>query len=204
DEAAALAAAFDVTDVGNFEGRSILHPVTADAASVMAAARQRLMAYRDGRTRPQRDEKVIASWNGLMLRAFADAGRVLDRPDLLSVAEANARFLLSRLRDRARMRRSYKDGRATVAGYLEDQVAVADGLLSLYTATFDIRWLDEVRGLLDEMLMAFWDEAVSRCCALAILPESPGCGGDGQWERALGALIGGPTGHRPGGDRLSL
>ena len=93
-----------------------------------------------------------------MLRAFADAGRVLDRPDLLSVAEANARFLLSRMRDRARMRRSYKDGRATVAGYLEDQVAVADGLLSLYTATFDIRWLDEVRGLLDEMLIAFWDE----------------------------------------------
>src|SRR6266513_665449 len=158
DEAAALAAAFDVTDVGNFEGRSILHPVTADAASVMAAARQRLMAYRDGRTRPQRDEKVIASWNGLMLRAFADAGRVLDRPDLVSVAEANAGFLLSRMRDRGRMRRSYKDGRATVSGYLEDQVAVADGLLSLYAASFDVRWLDEARGLLDEMLVAFWDD----------------------------------------------
>src|SRR5438046_6145898 len=158
DEAAALAAAFDVTDVGNFEGRSILHPVTADAASVMAAARQRLMAYRDGRTRPQRDEKVIASWNGLMLRAFADAGRVLDRPDLVSVAEANAGFLLSRMRDRGRMRRSYKDGRATVSGYLEDQVAVADGLLSLYAASFDVRWLDEARGLLDEMLGEFWDD----------------------------------------------
>src|SRR5437870_5194500 len=158
DEAAALAAAFSVTDVGKFEGRSILHPVTADAASVMGAARQRLMAYRDGRTRPQRDEKVIASWNGLMLRAFADAGRVLDRPDLVSVAEANAGFLLSRMRDRGRMRRSYKDGRATVSGYLEDQVAVADGLLSLYAASFDVRWLDEARGLLDEMLVAFWDD----------------------------------------------
>jgi len=124
----------------------------------MAAARQRLMAYRDGRTRPQRDEKVIASWNGLMLRAFADAGRVLDRPDLVSVAEANAGFLLSRMRDRGRMRRSYKDGRATVSGYLEDQVAVADGLLSLYAASFDVRWLDEARGLLDEMLVAFWDD----------------------------------------------
>src|SRR2546426_6969575 len=93
-----------------------------------------------------------------MLRAFADAGRVLDRPDLLSVAEANAGFLLSRMRDRGRMRRSYKDGRATVTGYLEDQVAVADGLLSLYAATFDMRWLDEARGLLDEMLVAFWDD----------------------------------------------
>src|SRR2546426_7099712 len=94
-----------------------------------------------------------------MLRAFADAGRVLDRPDLVSMAEANARFLLSRMRDRGRMRRSYKDGRATVGGYLEDQVAVADGLLSLYAATFDRRWLDEARGLLDEMLVAFWDDA---------------------------------------------
>src|SRR2546425_6453473 len=158
DEAAAFVTAFDVTEDGNFEGRSILHPVTADAPSVMAAARKRLMAYRDGRVRPRRDEKVIASWNGLMLRAFADAGRVLDRPDLVSVAEANAGFLLSRVRDRGRMRRSYKDGRATAAGYLEDQVAVADGLLSLYAATFDMRWLDEARGLLEEMLVAFWDD----------------------------------------------
>src|SRR3989454_6241094 len=158
DEAAAGAAAVDVTEDGNFEDRSILHPVTPDAPAVMAAARNRLLAFRDGRVRPHPRGKVIASWNGLMLRAFADAGRVLDRPDLVSMAEANARFLLSRMRDRGRMRRSYKDGRATVGGYLEDQVAVADGLLSLYAATFDMRWLDEARGLLDEMLVAFWDD----------------------------------------------
>src|SRR5207245_8428214 len=101
------------------------------ARSDMVAARPGLLATRGRRVRPRRDEKVIASWNGLMLRAFADAGKVLDRPDLVQVAETNARFLLSRLRDRGRMRRSHKDGRATVAGYLEDQVAVADGLLSL-------------------------------------------------------------------------
>src|SRR5207253_1997723 len=158
EEGGAVASAFDVSEEGNFEGRSILHPVTADASSVMEAARDRLIAYRERRVRPHRDEKVIASWNGLMLRAFADAGRVLDRPDLVSVAEANAGFLLSRMRDRGRMRRSYKDGRATVSGYLEDQVAVADGLLSLYAASFDVRWLDEARGLLDEMLVAFWDD----------------------------------------------
>jgi len=147
-----------VSEEGNFEGRSILHPVTSDASSDMEAARVRLIAYRERRVRPHRDEKVIASWNGLMLRAFADAGRVLDRPDLVSVAEVNARFLLSRMRERNRMRRSYKDGRATMAGYLEDQAAVADGLLSLYAATFDTQWLDEARRLLHEMLIAFWDE----------------------------------------------
>ena len=158
EDAAALARAFDVTEAGNFEGRNILHPVTPNATAVMDGVRNRLLAARERRVRPQRDEKVIAAWNGLMLRAFAEAGRVLDRPDLVSIAEANARFLLTRVRSGDRMRRTYKDGRATLAGYLEDQAAVADGLLSLYEATFDLRWLDEVRRLARDMLAAFWDE----------------------------------------------
>ena len=132
--------------------------MTAEAIELLDAARDRLMAARGQRTRPHRDEKVIAGWNGLMLRTVAQAGRVLGRRDLVRAAEANARFLLSRMRERGRMRRSYKDSRAPLAGFLEDQAAVADGLLSLYEATFDPRWLDEVRDLLREMLAAFWDE----------------------------------------------
>ena len=155
---AALARAFDVTREGNFEGRNILHPVAPGAIDLLAAARDQLLATRARRVRPHRDEKVIAGWNGLMLRAFADAARVLHRPDLVAVAEANARFLLTRMRQGNRIRRSYKDGRAPLAGYLEDQAAVADGLLSLYEATFDPAWLDDVHGLLTEMLTAFWDE----------------------------------------------
>jgi uncharacterized protein YyaL (SSP411 family) len=159
DEARALGRAFDVTAAGNFEGRSILHPVTSGAIEILDAARDRLLTFRAQRARPHRDEKVIAGWNGLMLRAFADAGRVLDRRDFTMAAEANARFLLSRMRQGGRMRRSYKDGRAPLAGYLEDQAAVADGLLALYEATFDAQWLDEVRALVNEMVTAFWDEA---------------------------------------------
>jgi uncharacterized protein YyaL (SSP411 family) len=159
DEARALSRALDVTDAGNFEGRSILHPVDSGAIDLLDAARDRLMAVRARWVRPHRDDKVIAGWNGLMLRAFADAGRVLDRPNLVATAETNARFLLSQMRHGGRMRRSYKDGRAPLAGYLEDQAAVADGLLSLYEATFDPGWLEAVRGLLTEMLTAFWDEA---------------------------------------------
>jgi uncharacterized protein len=157
DEGGALGSAFDVTAEGNFEGRSILHPLAASAVDILDAARNRLMGFRARRPRPHRDEKVIAGWNGLMLRAFAEAGRVLDRPDLVAVAEANARFLLSQMLQGARLRRSYKDGRAPLAGYLEDQAAVADGLLSLYEATFDPSWLDELRSLVSEMLTAFWD-----------------------------------------------
>jgi hypothetical protein len=63
------------------------------------------------------------------------------------------------MRHDGRMRRSYKDGRAPLAGYLEDQAAVADGLLALYEATFDPRWLDDVRGLVTEMVTAFWDQS---------------------------------------------
>jgi uncharacterized protein len=158
-DAAAVARAFDVTEAGNFEGANILHPVAADAAVVLEAARDRMRVARERRVRPHRDEKVIAGWNGLMLRAVAEAGRVLDRPDLVSTAEANAQFLLSTLRSGDRMRRSYKDGRATATGYLEDQAAVADGLLSLYEATFNPAWLDEARRLVREMIAAFWDES---------------------------------------------
>src|SRR2546423_829882 len=158
DDARALGRALDVTATGNFEGRNILHPVTPEAIELLDAARDRLMAARGQRTRPHRDEKVIAGWNGLMLRTVAQAGRVLGRRDLVRAAEANARFLLSRMRERGRMRRSYKDSRAPLAGFLEDQAAVTDGLLSLYEATFDPRWLDEVRDLVREMLAAFWDE----------------------------------------------
>src|SRR3989441_109526 len=158
DAGRSLAGALDVTAAGNFEGRNILHPVTPGAIELLDSARDGLMAARAQRVRPHRDEKVIAGWNGLMLSAVAQAGRVLGRRDLKTAAEANARFLLSRMRERGRMRRSYKDSRAPLAGFLEDQAAVADGLLSLYEATFDRRWLDEVRDLVREMLAAFWDE----------------------------------------------
>ena len=159
EEARALAQAYDVTAAGNFEGRNILHPASSGAVELLHAGRDRLMASRELRVRPHRDEKVIAGWNGLMLRAFADAGRVLDRRDLVMAAATNAHFLLSEMRHGGRMRRSYKDGRAPLAGYLEDQAAVADGLLSLYEATFDPSWLDAVRGLLNEALTAFWDDS---------------------------------------------
>src|SRR6266853_2216645 len=106
NDARALGRAFDVTAAGNFEGRNILHPVVSGATEILDAAHDRLMAARARRVRPHRDEKVIAGWNGLMLHAVADAGRVLDRRDLVIAAEANARFLLSHMRESGRMRRS--------------------------------------------------------------------------------------------------
>ncbi len=154
----------------NFEGRSILH-VPREPSEVAASlgiaedrlrehlgrARAALFAHREGRIKPGRDEKVLAGWNGMMLRAFAEASRALDRPDYLRVAERNAGFLLSALVQDGRLLRTWKDGRAKLLGYLEDHAMVVDGLLALHEASLDQRWLDAARRLAAAMLDLFWD-----------------------------------------------
>jgi uncharacterized protein YyaL (SSP411 family) len=164
---------YDVHEPGNFEGRaSILHMdhtplevatrLGVSEAEVLAAlerGRQVLFEVRARRVRPARDEKVLAAWNGMMLRALAEAGRVLARPDFLAAAVKNAEFLLGSMRapDGA-MHRTWKPGhQARLKGYLEDQANVADGLLALYEATFETRWLDAAIELAEVMLARFAD-----------------------------------------------
>jgi len=172
EDAERIARAFDVTADGNFEGRNILHAVAPDAAEAMARLRPSLVAARERRIRPHRDEKILAGWNGLMLRALAEAGRAMERADWLELARRNARFLLARLRADTRMLRSFKDGQARLPGYLEDQAAVADGLLSLYQATLEPEWLAAARPLIDTMLIAFWDDAMGAFFDTAVDHES--------------------------------
>jgi uncharacterized protein YyaL (SSP411 family) len=93
-----------------------------------------------------------------MLRTLAEAARVLVRADWLERAITQAGFLLAHLREGDRMQRSYKDGRAPLTGYLEDQAGVADGLLALYEASFAPEWLEAVQLLCSGMLSHFWDE----------------------------------------------
>jgi uncharacterized protein len=170
DEARLALRYWDVTERGNFEGKNILNvprPPEAVAAEFdisteelwrrMASIRQKLFVEREKRVRPGRDEKVLAAWNGLMLRAFALAARVLDREDYRRIAEENASFVLKKLKVDGRLRRSYKDGRARFNGYLEDYACVADGLAALYEATFETRWLTEAVALADAVLELFWD-----------------------------------------------
>ena len=172
EEDATLAERYwDVTERGNFEGKNILYvprPPEAVAAEFgispeelrerIEGIRSTLFAEREKRTRPGRDEKILAAWNGLMLRSFAFAARVLNREDYREVAERNAAFLLDRLRVDGRLRRSYKDGQAKFNGYLEDYAMAADGLVTLYEATFQTRWLAEAENLCDAVLELFWDE----------------------------------------------
>ena len=163
---------WDVTERGNFEGKNILNvprppEAVADEFGLsteelwqrILSIRERLFTEREKRLRPGRDEKVLAAWNGLMLRAFALAAGATGREEYLRVAEENAVFLLEKLVVDGRLRRSYKDGQARLNGYLEDYACVADGLVELYEATFETRWLREAASLADAILGLFWEEA---------------------------------------------
>lgn len=164
---------YDVTPSGNWEGKNILRVVgdleklaqesglsTAEAKQRLAVARQKLYERRAQRVWPGLDDKVLTSWNGLMLAAFAEAGRALDRPDYTQIATQNAQFLYDNMRTgRNRLLRSWKAGAgARYNGYLEDYAYLADGLLALYQTTFDERWFVWAQELAEAMLTYFRDE----------------------------------------------
>ena len=166
-----VAGYFGVSEAGNFEGKNILNiPQGAEsfAAEVgisleeldhaVSRAKPLLLEAREQRVHPGLDDKVLSAWNGIMMRSFAEAGAVLDRNDFVQAAAACASFVLEALRQDGRLLRSYRDGRASIKGYLEDYSFVADGLLALYEATFEHRWLAEARSLVDDMVDLFWDE----------------------------------------------
>ena len=162
---------YGVTPQGNFEHKNILSIVrspeevaadvgqpVAEVQAVIERARRALFAARAGRVHPGTDTKVLTGWNGLMLRGFAEAARILDRPDYRAVAERNAGFVLGTLERDGRLLRTYKDGQAKIPGFLEDYAFYGDGLLALYEATFDAQWFAAARRLADALPAHFADE----------------------------------------------
>jgi hypothetical protein len=122
--------------------------------------RVQLLEIREARPQPFRDDKALASWNGLMLAAIAEAGYRLERDDWLSAARGLGEFLLGPLSDDdGRLLRSLRDGRASGPGYLDDYANVAYGLLELHVATGELRWLLEARRLALLALELFADDA---------------------------------------------
>jgi uncharacterized protein YyaL (SSP411 family) len=164
DLAPAFTAAYDVTEDGNWDGVTILSRVTPRgdplAEAALAGARARLRERRATRPQPARDDKALAAWNGLAIAALAEAGRLLGEPRYtdaaVRAAETITRGLLAA---DGSLRRSWKDGRAVGQGVLEDYADLAEGLLSLYEATFDENWFEVARGLADRILDRFADPA---------------------------------------------
>jgi uncharacterized protein len=162
---------YDVTPEGNFDGRSVLHvrvppeefaprfgltPEMLDAR--LGEMRCKLLGARDRRVRPGRDDKVLADWNGLAISALAYAGAVLGEPRYVAAAAGAAGFILETMRDKSGLLHAHRAGRSHTPAMLDDYAFLVEGLLDLYEATFDPRWVREVRVLADEMIGRFWDE----------------------------------------------
>ena len=159
EEAGAYMAAYGVTPGGNFEGKNILEFVgDLEQRPTQTEARRKLFEAREQRVHPGRDEKVLTAWNGLMLAAFAEAARTLNRQDYQSVAERNAEFLLRELREEnGRLLRTWKQGEAKLNGYLEDYSYLIEGLLELYQTTFEQRWFVAAQELAEAMIEHYAD-----------------------------------------------
>ncbi len=156
-DAGSFIAHYNVTEAGNFEGKNILN-VNPAVEPPNSESRRKLFEVREQRIKPDRDEKIITAWNGLMLASFAEAGVILDRADYTDAARKNAEFVLSDLRRDGFFLRTYKDGVAKFNAYLEDYAFFIEGLVTLYETTGEFRWLKEAIALTDRMIEEFWDE----------------------------------------------
>jgi uncharacterized protein len=157
------ARAFGVTATGTFEhGRSVLQlradPPDLGGKARLEAVRARLLAVRSQRTRPGRDDKVVAAWNGLAIAALAETGLLLDRPDFVAAAGAAADLIARIHLADGRLVRTSRDGAASAtAGVLEDYGCLAEGLIALAGVTGAARWADIAGQLTDTALARFRD-----------------------------------------------
>ena len=176
-------AAYGVTARGNWEGHIVLQRALDEASLAarfkldpeavpvkLAACHSRLLIARAQRIRPGTDDKVLTSWNGLMLATMAEAARVLDSGSSLpsidqhagrlrALATRNAEFLLSALRPNGKLRHSWREGKTTNEVFLEDYAALILGLLELYQTDFNAKWFQSAREFADEMIELFNDPA---------------------------------------------
>jgi hypothetical protein len=176
DQFQLFAAAYGLTEEGNWDGKTVLQRAkddaslaldfgtdSSDVARQLAACHAKLLAIRSHRVRPALDDKVLLGWNGLMLQAFAEASRFLDEPEkrlqYRDVATRNATFLLDKMCSGGQPRRTWRRGVLDRSVFLEDYASLVLGLLALYQCDFEDRWFHNARLLSDQMLQRFSDPA---------------------------------------------
>lgn len=162
---------YKVSNTGNWEkGTNILYPKISEKEFAELQAipletlreklkqwKKQLLEIRDKRIRPGLDDKILTSWNGLMLKGLVDAYRVFQEPKFLEMALQNAQFLLDKVRQEDQLLHSYKNGTAHIIAYLEDYASVIQAYTALYQATFDFKWLKEARRLAKYTIQNFYD-----------------------------------------------
>ena len=167
-QAQAVMLRYGVSEGGNFEGRSILHVTTPleqvtqgvgeDAGPLLVEARRAMYTARQGRPAPARDDKLVTAWNGLAIAALADTGVILGRGDYIDAAISTAATVLDELVvDGRLMRVPSGAGGSSHLGQLDDHADLIHGLLRLYEATFQPRWLRAARDLAARMIALFAD-----------------------------------------------
>jgi uncharacterized protein len=163
-------AAYGLTESGNFDGQTVLQRQMEDAqlaelfqisadevSSRLSRLHATLLKHRSSRIRPGTDDKVLVSWNALMLSAFAEAARYLQRKDYLEIARQNGRFLLQELYKDGQLLRSWRNGKASHNAYLEDYAALIISLLNLYQSDPDSDWFNTAVMITKNMLEQFAD-----------------------------------------------
>jgi uncharacterized protein len=173
DEASTFSFHYGVEDNGNvpdgadphgeLRGKNILierHSPVDEVRESLAESRQKLFAIRSKRPRPHLDDKIIVACNGLMISAFARAAQVLDDASYLEAALRAAEFVRAKLYHEPRkiLFRSYREGRSEVEGFADDYAFFIQGLIDLYEASFEVRWLKFALELQNKMDALFWDE----------------------------------------------
>jgi uncharacterized protein len=171
NHSAAFCRVYDVSDVGNFEGRNILNlPKTleqnakilgrepAELAAELAVDREKLFAVREKRIHPAKDDKVIVAWSGLMIDAMARAGAALNEPEYVITADEVAQFICGRMRrDDGGLLHTSRKGHAKLDAYLDDYASLSNSLVTLYEANLKERWIDEAVQLMEIVLKDFVD-----------------------------------------------
>ncbi len=158
---------------GEFTGKNILYVAhsldetakqfgksSTEMKKLLQESRQKLFQVRVKRPRPHLDDKVITSWNGLMIGAFARGYQALDEPRYLKAAEHAANFITTKLYDPDKkiLLRRYRDDTAGLEAHLDDYAFLVHGLLDLYEAVLDVKWLAQAMELTDKQIVLFWDK----------------------------------------------
>ncbi len=162
---------FDVTDGGNFEGRTILHnsinmstvafqfgKTEQEIKKIIKQCSEKLFEVRSKRIVPGKDEKILTSWNALMISAFVKGFRISGQTRFLESAENNVRFIQEKLAKNGELLRTYKDGQAKLNAYLDDYAYFANALLDLFETNPDKKYLELAIYYANYLLEHFWDE----------------------------------------------
>lgn len=163
--------AYDITEGGNFEGKNIPHtglsPETLsqefqqtpeEIKEILSEAKKKLFLVREKRIKPFRDEKILTSWNALMISAAAQAYKILGKTLYLEISVRATDFILTHLYQDGLLLRTHKDGQSKLKGYLDDYAFFIAALLDMYEATADLKYLNQAETLSDTLIEQFWDE----------------------------------------------